>query len=130
MFSTKALDKRRSDTYVSVINIAGIRVARTRSSILLVDKNPYLPEDSEYFDDLKVKRSMEAFDYSKVHSRLIAKQKGLCPICDKIIEFEHAIEVDHMIPIAEGGKDTYSNLRLLHKLCHRKIVHGKRKTKV
>ncbi|RCJ20720.1 hypothetical protein A6S26_26145 [Nostoc sp. ATCC 43529] len=28
------------------------------------------------------------------------------------------LEVDHIIPKAKGGKDTYSNFQLLHRHCH------------
>lgn len=127
MFSGRALDKRRDDTFVSITNIAGIRVARTRRSLLLVEKNPFLSDDYSYFEELKLRRNSEAFDYSKIHSNLIRKQRGICPICAELINFGDAIEVDHIILLSEGGKDRLSNMRLIHKYCHRYIVHGKSK---
>jgi RNA-directed DNA polymerase len=46
------------------------------------------------------------------------KQKGMCPYCNLYIRSEDLIEVDHIIPRSQGGKDIYSNLQLLHRHCH------------
>ncbi|MGB3513011.1 MAG: HNH endonuclease signature motif containing protein, partial [Microcoleaceae cyanobacterium] len=50
--------------------------------------------------------------------RLIKKQKGICPHCGLNFKSEDLLEVDHIIPKSKGGKDTYSNLQLLHRHCH------------
>lgn len=51
-------------------------------------------------------------------ARLMKKQKGMCPHCNLYIRSEDLIEVDHIIPRSQGGKDIYSNLQLLHRHCH------------
>ena len=51
-------------------------------------------------------------------ARLMKKQKGMCPYCNLYIRSEDLIEVDHIIPRSQGGKDIYSNLQLLHRHCH------------
>ncbi len=53
---------------------------------------------------------------SKV-AKLIKKQKGKCPHCSLNFTSEDLLEVDHIIPKSKGGKDTYSNLQLLHRHC-------------
>jgi RNA-directed DNA polymerase len=59
----------------------------------------------------------------------IAKEQGfVCPVCgDSLINGEE-IHRHHIIPQKEGGKDTYSNLRLVHMYCHQQI-HSKTREK-
>ena len=51
-------------------------------------------------------------------STLIKNQKGKCTHCGLNFTSEDLLEVDHIIPKSKGGKDTYSNLQLLHRHCH------------
>jgi RNA-directed DNA polymerase len=51
-------------------------------------------------------------------SKLIKKQKGICPHCGLYFTSTDMVEVDHIVPISLKGKDTYENLQLLHKHCH------------
>jgi 5-methylcytosine-specific restriction endonuclease McrA len=53
-------------------------------------------------------------------SKLLKRQKGKCNHCGLLFLNEDLIEVDHIIPKSLGGKDTYSNLQLLHAHCHDK----------
>ncbi|MBR8828682.1 MAG: HNH endonuclease, partial [Gomphosphaeria aponina SAG 52.96 = DSM 107014] len=49
---------------------------------------------------------------------LLKKQKGKCAHCGLTFRDGDLMEVDHIIPKGKGGKDTYSNLQLLHRHCH------------
>lgn len=51
-------------------------------------------------------------------AKLIKKQKGKCPHCGLNFTSEDLLEVDHIVPKSQGGKDTYTNLQLLHRHCH------------
>ncbi len=51
-------------------------------------------------------------------SKLIKKQKGICPHCGLYFTSTDIVEVDHIKPTSIGGKDTYDNLQLLHKHCN------------
>ena len=51
-------------------------------------------------------------------SKLIKRQKGICPHCGLYFTSTDIVEVDHIIPTSLGGKDIYDNLQLLHKHCH------------
>lgn len=51
-------------------------------------------------------------------STLLKRQKGLCNWCKIQFQEEDILEVDHIIPISQKGKDTYNNLQLLHRHCH------------
>ena len=49
---------------------------------------------------------------------LMKRQKGKCTRCGLYFKDGDVEEVDHIIPKAEGGKDDYKNLQLLHRHCH------------
>ena len=51
-------------------------------------------------------------------AKLIKKQKGICTHCGFYFTSEDLLEVDHITPKSQGGKDTYDNLQLLHRHCH------------
>ena len=54
---------------------------------------------------------------------LIADQGYECPECMGPLSFDllKHYEVDHIVPLALGGSNDISNLRVLHKACHRRI---------
>ena len=56
------------------------------------------------------------FSYRK--SRLLRLQKGKCPVCGHHFLLGETMEVDHIVPRSQGGKDVYKNLQLLHRHCH------------
>jgi RNA-directed DNA polymerase len=51
-------------------------------------------------------------------ANLMKSQKGKCTRCGLYFEDEDVLEVDHIIPKSEGGKDQYKNYQLLHRHCH------------
>ena len=51
-------------------------------------------------------------------AKLLRKQKGKCRYCGLIFKNIKDMEVDHIIPKALGGKDSYDNFQLLHIHCH------------
>jgi RNA-directed DNA polymerase len=51
---------------------------------------------------------------------LLKKQKGKCAHCNLHFTEQAVMEVDHIIPKSQGGKNEYKNLQLLHRHCHDK----------
>lgn len=51
---------------------------------------------------------------------LLKKQKGKCAICNRLFTTEDIMEIDHIIPRSQKGRDEYRNLQLLHAHCHDK----------
>ena len=49
---------------------------------------------------------------------LLKKQKGKCAHCGLFFKDGDNIELDHIIPKSQGGKDEYKNWQLLHRHCH------------
>ena len=55
--------------------------------------------------------------YGKL-AKLLQKQKGKCRWCELAFKDGDRIEIDHITPRSEGGKDELSNLFALHLHCH------------
>jgi len=51
-------------------------------------------------------------------AKLLKMQKGKCAICGLYFQDGDLLEVDHIIPKSQGGRDTYKNMQLLHRHCH------------
>ena len=51
-------------------------------------------------------------------SLLLKKQKGKCRHCNLFFRDEDILEIDHIVPRIQGGKDVITNLQLLHRHCH------------
>lgn len=49
---------------------------------------------------------------------LLKSQDGRCNHCGLKFQSNDCMEVDHIIPRSQGGKDVYKNMQLLHKHCH------------
>ncbi|XWK91446.1 MAG: group II intron reverse transcriptase/maturase [Phormidium sp.] len=63
-------------------------------------------------------------------ARLLKVQKGKCSHCGLYFQSTDLVEVDHIKPRIEGGKDTYENLQLLHRHCHQVKSAIERKTRI
>lgn len=49
---------------------------------------------------------------------LLRTQRGACKACGLHFGFDSVMEVDHIVPLSQGGKDKLENLQLLHAHCH------------
>lgn len=63
-------------------------------------------------------RRGKAIDTPTRVAKLLKKQKGKCNWCGQYFTSTDLIEVDHIQPRSQGGKDEYKNLQLLHRHCH------------
>ena len=55
----------------------------------------------------------------EIKQQLWKRQDGLCLCCFERIEHPELGEVDHMTPLAKGGRDDPSNFLLAHAQCNR-----------
>jgi RNA-directed DNA polymerase len=82
---------------------------------------------------VKVKGKLSPFDGNLVYestrmgnnpemptrvSSLLKWQKGKCAHCGLFFRENDVMEIDHIIPKSQGGKDDYRNWQLLHRHCH------------
>lgn len=59
---------------------------------------------------------------AELERRLLERQSGKCFICDKLIDLvlhEGQLDIDHIEPRANGGKDEENNFALTHLSCNR-----------
>lgn len=63
-------------------------------------------------------RSIKYGSFNATERKLIKKQYGKCNLCGLYFKNGDTLEKDHIIRIADGGKDTISNLQMVHRHCH------------
>ncbi|RKZ41899.1 MAG: hypothetical protein DRQ49_03685 [Gammaproteobacteria bacterium] len=51
-------------------------------------------------------------------AKMLSKQDGKCPVCDRRFKSEDLIEAHHIKAKMDGGSNTTQNLSLLHRYCH------------
>jgi RNA-directed DNA polymerase len=77
------------------------------------DKTPF-DGDTVYW----ATRMGRSTDLNKGEAKLLKNQKGKCNHCGRIFKDDDVWEIDHIEPKSLNGKNSYSNLQLLHIYCH------------
>ena len=113
---------------VLVADIQEIKVSHTKALSFKPSPNPYNPDDYGVMNQamkLALKRSVLL---NATKQKLIGIQKGLCFKCGQLLDPNlEQVELDHIVPKAEGGKDIIKNYMLLHKECHQQKTSWERK---
>lgn len=92
--------------------------------VLVKDKNPFLPEDQEYF--LKKGSRAARQQLWGTTKQTVAKKTGFkCKVCGELLQPDQQIDLHHILPKKLGGSDAYKNLIRLHKECHKQVTHTK-----
>ncbi|WP_420834280.1 HNH endonuclease [Streptomyces yunnanensis] len=60
-------------------------------------------------------RTQRPAGWTSTRRKVLIRDRGVCDLCGGT----GATEVDHLVPLARGGSHDMSNLRSLHKECHR-----------
>ncbi len=79
------------------------------------------PDDPSLKDYWMKRQKALARDLTFSKQKLAKRQKGRCPECGESLFNEEEIQVHHCLAKSLGGKDLYSNLALVHRLCHQHI---------
>jgi RNA-directed DNA polymerase len=77
------------------------------------NESPYSGNERYWSKRLSVKPTI-----STRSQILLTKQKGICLWCKRRFYWNDIMEVDHIIPLLNGGMHTMDNLQLLHRHCH------------
>lgn len=81
--------------------------------------------DDPCLKDYWIKRqAAKAGDLTFSKQKLAKRQKGRCLECGESLFNEEELHVHHLLARSQGGKESYSNLVLVHLLCHQQI-HAK-----
>lgn len=62
-------------------------------------------------------------DRHELEHRLLSRQSGVCFLCEETIDVDlqrDMLEIDHIVPVAAGGKDEENNFALTHETCNRR----------
>jgi len=92
------------------------------------EANPYDPRWEAYFDQRMGVKWLQGANRRKLVT-LWKEQEGSCPICRQKITKETGWNIHHVVQRVYGGKDTLSNLLLLHPNCHRQVHSQKLEVK-
>jgi 5-methylcytosine-specific restriction endonuclease McrA len=99
---------------------------------------PHIRGWSNYYSRVvsaKVFRTLDHTLYAQLRSWAISRHpnkskhwiKGRCRACGLYFTEHDTLEVDHIIPKAQGGNESDDNLQLLHRHCHtRKTAQDQR----
>jgi RNA-directed DNA polymerase len=82
------------------------------------------PDDPRLKTYWAKRQAAKAKDLPLSKQKLAKRQQGRCRECGETLFNEEELQVHHLLAQAQGGKDTYSNLVLVHLLCHQHI-HAK-----
>jgi len=84
-----------------------VAMSRADSRIIFVDKHSNFKDNSNRYSFSEMERSAIA-----------SSQSYNCNICEIELNDNREFDVDHIIPIANGGKNTVDNLQAICKICH------------
>lgn len=119
VFSCISKNRTGNPTLAKLINLADTRI--TRHVKIKAQANPFDPEWESYFDK-RLQLKMEShFKGKEKLLKLWSNQKGRCPQCQQKLSLERKWHIHHIQPKCKGGKDTMSNLAMLHPNCHRQV---------
>ncbi len=82
------------------------------------------PDDPTLRDYWEKRQAAKAKDLTFSKQKLAKRQKGRCQECGESLFNGEELQVHHLLARSQGGKDSYSNLALVHLLCHQHI-HAK-----
>src|SRR6266567_1648300 len=82
------------------------------------------PDDPRLKDYWMKRQAAKARDLTFSKQKLAKRQQGRCPECGESLFNEEELQVHHLLARSQGGKSSYSNLALVHLLCHQHI-HAK-----
>jgi RNA-directed DNA polymerase len=82
------------------------------------------PDDPHLKGYWMKRQAAKARDLTSSKQKLAKRQKGRCRECGESLFNDEELHIHHLIARSLGGKDNYSNLVLVHLLCHQQI-HAK-----
>lgn len=105
---------------VTLVQIGWTKLAR---HTLCANLNPYLPENRGYY---LARQGASSRTLLTAHqTKLRQRQQGVCPVCATELHNGEPLDVHHILPRTQGGKDTLGNLLLLHQFCHKQVTYAK-----
>ena len=108
----------------SLFRLSDIPISK-RYTKVKAGRRVYNINDKEYWTKREVDKTKDTLTGDGKHVKLFNRQKGICHYCNSPISAYHIqnslSHIHHVIPKAQGGSNSYSNLRLIHAECHHEI---------
>jgi RNA-directed DNA polymerase len=82
------------------------------------------PDDPRLKDYWTKRQAAKTKDLTFSKQKLAKRQQGRCPECGESLFNDEELHVHHLLARSKGGQNSYSNLALVHLLCHQQI-HAK-----
>ena len=79
------------------------------------------PDDPRLKSYWMERQARSAKDLTLSKQKLAKRQHGRCPQCGESLFNDEELQVHHLHARAQGGKNVYSNLVLVHLFCHQHI---------
>jgi RNA-directed DNA polymerase len=97
-----------------------------RYAMVIKSASPDDPKLKDYWEERwKTKAKNEATRYNKTKEKVADRQGYKCTVCGESLFNDEPIDLHHIIPRNNGGKDEIRNLTWVHQYCHHKIHHQK-----
>lgn len=93
--------------------------------VLCKDLNPFWPAHKAYYQRRQALGANRSVRLSPRRSKLLKKQRGICPVCHVELLSGEPLEVHHIQRRNQGGNHTLQNLLLLHRFCHKQVTYSK-----
>ena len=73
-------------------------------------------------DTIREQRRLGQWDWERIRQRIMLRDKGLCQClqCRDAGRTTLATEVDHIVPLWQGGSDDEANLQAINRECHKR----------
>ncbi|MGQ4808563.1 hypothetical protein NKDENANG_01949 [Candidatus Entotheonellaceae bacterium PAL068K] len=94
-----------------------------RHVMVKYDASPDNPALRTYWDEREKRKGKDLA--TKGQREMAKRQKDVCTICGDSLHNGEELHSHHVIPKSKSGKDTLSNLELVHLYCHQQIHKGK-----
>jgi RNA-directed DNA polymerase len=107
---------------IVLFNMADVPIKRHQ---LIKNKNPYLPEDQEYFMQRGKSEVTDGKVWTMYMLKIMKNTNFKCLVCDQHIHGTDKVEVHHIHPKSKGGSDKLNNLLVLHQECHKQVTYTK-----
>jgi RNA-directed DNA polymerase len=125
VFAVKRKLSDGSTDYMKLYSAASTPIRRHVK--IKAEAQPYNMAWELYFEERKIRKVPDDLALFGRVKKLWQAQKGKCPICQGDFTLETRWHMHRVIPKLHGGKDTLSNLQLLHPNCHRQLHNHDRK---
>ena len=123
-FATTTSDRRGKEKELTLYSIAYTPIERHIK--VKGEASPDDPSLREYWELRQNKQGKSYWEKNSRNYRVAELQNWKCPICGAALFNGEEIDTHHIVPVAQGGSEDFSNLQHLHKACH-KQVHIKSK---